>query len=409
MVRKSTRVRRSAGFAALALGATTVFAGCADSRAGDSSGGSDAAASLGDCGTVPVRAPGDPDGFLANLPDEVRASYNGYALDVTESPWKEFAPKGPGPYDVAIVYSQTVVPYQATLLDSVKNALEDSDDIANVSVSLYEQDPALAVRNFQTAINEDPDIILAQPLGADAVAPLIEEAAEKGIPTITMQVNVDTPSAVNVTPNPYLLGAIPTAEVVKTMGGRGTLLGVRGIQGVPIETQTFEGIDAAVALCPDIDFDDSVVGGYNPATAKSEVSKWLSTHPGEVGGVVHAAIMGPGILSAFEQVGRPVPPIADVAATKGVLAYMKANPEYEAVGSAQGAASIGTAIADAALRMLHGDGPEVSSIVLPTPLISRDNVDDYQFGEDTSSAASVEPPVGTYPPEGFMDAVFGTE
>lgn len=204
------------------------------------------------------------------------------------------------------------------------------------------------------------------------------------------------------------MGAAPTAEVAKMMGGKGMMLGVHGIPGPAIETQTFDGIKAALALCPGIKLDDSVVGQYNPTTAKTKVLKHLSTHPGPIDGVVDAAIMGPGILSAFEQSGRTVPPLADPAATEGTLAYLKAHPDYRAAGSAQGAETTGAVIDDATLRMLSGEGPELNSIVLPTPLITRSNLGDYTFGSDMSSAASVEPPSATYPPSGFIDVIFGT-
>jgi ribose transport system substrate-binding protein len=400
--------------ACLLVASTSILAACSaaepddkGSAAGTSSTGS--AADLGDCGTLPTKAPEDPDGALAAIGDSVSADYNGFPEPITPSPWKDWKPEGPGPYDVAIIYSTTAVPYQADLLDSVKQGLEASDLVGDVKVTTYENDPATAIRNFQAAVNDAPDLILYQPLASDPFVPLVDDAAKKGIPSIAIQSTVASPNSVNVTPNPYLLGGAPTAELLKLMGGKGTLLAVHGVPGVPIETQTFDGIKAAVSECPDITLDDSVVGGYNPATAKTEVSKYLTTHPGEIAGVTHAAIMGSGILGAFEQSGRPVPPIADVAATEGGLAYWKANePDWTGTGSGQGAKSIGAVIAEVATRMLSGDGPLVNTISLAPPLITADNLDEWATGTDTTSAASVEPPAGTYPAPGFLDAVFGT-
>lgn len=141
---------RGTAYAALGMLVAGALAACgaaADSGAG--TGATNAATSLGNCGKLPVKAPEDPSGVLAKMPPDVRAAYNGYDVPITASPWHNFKPKGSGPYDVAIVYSSTSVPYQKAMLDTVTKALEGSKFVGDVSVSLYETDPAAAVRNFQ--------------------------------------------------------------------------------------------------------------------------------------------------------------------------------------------------------------------------------------------------------------------
>lgn len=392
----------------LAVTSGLLLSACGGNGDVNASAEDNAAEDLGSCGTLPVQLPEDPDGVVAALPENVQAAYNGYSSTVHASPWADWAPEGSGPYDVAVVFTETGPPYQATLLQETVAALEDSDAIGTVTITQSGRDVGTQVSNFQAAIRGGADLILYQAIQGDALIPLIDQAAEEGIPSVAMQSQVETLNSVDITPNPFLLTARPTAELVKIMGGEGQLLGVHGVPGVPIETDSFNGINAVLSKCPDIALDDSVVGNYNAATTKSEVQRYLSTHPQQIDGVVHAAIMGPGIVQAFTDAGRPVPPIADAALSEGVAAYWTQHQdEYEATGSGQGAAATADVIAEVVLRMLNGDGIAVSDVVLEPPLITEENLEEWATeATDLSSAASLEPPAGTYPPEGFVDAMF---
>lgn len=391
----------------LALGA--ILSGCAAAEPTGQAPSAIQTAADGQCGSIPSTPVNDPEGLISGMDASVKAAYTGFSGALKPSFWSEWKPATAPPYDVAIVYSTEAVPYQATLLKTVKEALEKDPLIGEVTVSFAENNLPTQLQQFQAAIQASPDLIIYQPLAPDPFVPLSEQAAAAGIPSLTMQSVVPSDKVINVSPNSFLLGARPAAEVAKLMGGKGTMLGVRGVKGVSIETETFEGIKQVLDLCPGITLDDSVVGAYNPTTAKTEVLKWLSTHQSEVGGVVHAAIMGNGIISAFEQAGRPMPPMADAAASEGSLAYwQKKAPEgYVGAATGQGPQAMGGVIADVALRVLNGDGVKVNTVLLEPALVTDENLDDWAVsGADVSSGKSAEPPAGTFPPTGYIDQFF---
>ena len=65
---------------------------------------------------------------------------------------------------------------------------------------------------------------------------------------------------------------------------------------------------------------------------KAQTLQFLSSHPGAVDGAVQVGGMATGIIQAFQQTGRKVPPIADSGATPGALAYWNENKDdYEGV------------------------------------------------------------------------------
>ena len=75
------------------------------------------------------------------------------------------------------------------------------------------------------------------------------------------------PNTVNVSTNAFLQGAVEAAAVARAIGGKGLVLGVHGIPGVAIDAGTFVGIRAALALCPRIQFDDSLTGDFSDSGA----------------------------------------------------------------------------------------------------------------------------------------------
>lgn len=410
-MKKSANFARNAGSPALAglLALGLTLSGCADLEPSAQAPAAIETAAEGQCGSLPSTPLNDPSGLISGMGDSVKAAYAGFSGEIKPSFWKNWKPTTPPPYDVAIVFSTENVPYQAALLKTVKEGLEKSSLIGEVTVSFAENSLPTQLQQFQSAIQASPDIILYQPIAPDPFVPLSEQAAAAGIPSLTMQSVVPTDKVISISPNSFLLGARPAAEVAKLMGGKGLMLGVRGFKGVSIETETFEGIKQVLDLCPEITLDDSVVGAYNPTTAKTEVLKWLSTHQSDVGGVVHAAIMGNGVISAFEQAGRPMPPMADPAASEGTLAYWqnKAPEGYKGAATGQGPQAMGDVIADIALRVLNGDGLKVSTVLLEPDLVTEKNLNEWAVNEaDVSSGKPAEPPAGTYPPAGFIDQLF---
>jgi ribose transport system substrate-binding protein len=165
-----------------------------------------------------------------------------------------------------------------------------------------------------------------------------------------------------------------TAGTVGAIGGKGNVLRVDGIPGIPVSTFAALGIDAVLENCPDIKVAGSVTGFFQPATAQAEVQKFLATNPAGVDAVLQAGTMGVGIRNAFEESALEVPPIADDGSSHGFSSWALANPEYPYFGTTTPSVRTGEAVVDVALRILKGEGPKINQIVEPSVVISRDNL-----------------------------------
>src|SRR3954452_10231995 len=405
--------RRPAALAGAAVTVLVLTACGSAASGGTSDSGSTASAAAGECGSIPDVAPQDPQNVLSGLPEDVAAAYNGYTSEVLPSPWADWKPDHDGPVEVAILWDPPVNAFQTNVLDSLKSTLEESGDIevvAEVSPQAQNDVPG-DLQLFNQLVAGKPDLIVAEPLAPGPFVDAVEGAADAGIPVVTAWSPVPTASSVGVGVNNWLQAATLASKVVQEMGGKGTVLQVHGIPGVQQDSDAFAGFKAVLDLCPNVTVAGEVTGNYNPAATKAATLQFLSGPPAAIDGVLESGVMTTGVIQAFQQLGRPVPAIADVGSTQGSVAFAHDNADsYTMLGTSTPDAAIGETIGQVAVRMLHGDGPVLNQLITEPKYITADNLGDvYQDGWDLSSPGNAALPDDTFVTDEQLDAFFGPQ
>src|SRR5690348_11687082 len=277
--------RRRTSRIAGALCAATVLAftaaGCSSSTTTTASSGSSGSSSTGStgsssCGTVPTESFKDAAGLVKALGAQYEAAYSGYSGTVQASKWAGWKPSKTSGFTIGISESQISNPYQTLINTSLQQYLKADGYKVIDLVSSNEVTSQIA--QFNQLITDKVDLIVYQPL-ASGFESVVDKAAAAGIPSISMLNNVVDANTVNVVPNSFAAGEAQAAAVAKIMGGKGTLLGVHGIKGVPIDTDSFNGAKAALALCSGITLDDSIYTDFSPTTAQTSVQQYLAANP----------------------------------------------------------------------------------------------------------------------------------
>ncbi len=418
MSKKSTLVRGwlgrarltalSAGIAALALG----LSGCGGgdtSASGASSSGTPAA---GECGSVPQITPKDPQNVLAGMPPEVTAGYNGYPTEVLPSAWANWKPSHPGPYKVAILWQPVVSSFVTATLDALTQELKASGKV-DIIASVAPQNPTDipgSLQLFNQLVAKKPDLIILMPLASEPFVDAVNAAGEAGIPVVTPWLPVPSKYAIGVSLNAFLQAASVSAKVADAMGGKGSVLEVHGIPGIQSDNEALAGFKATLDQCPGIKVAGEATGNFNAAATKGAVLQFLSTHPAKIDGVFQAGTMTPGVIQAFEQLGRPIPLVGDVGSTQGSIAYAHEHAdEYNEFGSSTPDGSIGKTVATVVLRTLAGEGPAINMMVTEQKLIGDDQVDAvYQDGWKPSGQDDAWLPDDEWMTTDQLDAFFGT-
>ncbi|MFL4473743.1 substrate-binding domain-containing protein [Paeniglutamicibacter sp. MACA_103] len=380
-MKKTSSFPRFTTFGAAILGAGALaLSGCASSApaepaASGSAPVAQASPAAGTCGSLPTDAANDPNGLLADFPQEIAAGYDLYPYEVRKSAWADYKSKKTEGFTAAIVGMPPASPFIASMSESIRKALKAEG--VEVVGEFAPDDPSnvpLQLQQFNEALSLKPDVIIYTAIAPEPSVDLAKAAHDAGIPLVAAQVPIDSEYAVSVTRNTPLAIAQVTAGTVGAIGGKGNVLRVDGIPGIPVSTFATLGIDAVLENCPDIKVAGSVTGFFQPATAQAEVQKFLATNPAGVDAVLQAGTMGVGIRNAFEESGMEVPPIADDGSSHGFSSWALANPDYPYFGTTTPSVRTGEAVVDVALRILKGEGPKINQIVEPSVIVNRENL-----------------------------------
>lgn len=389
------------------------LAGCsapAPATPGSSEGaaGPASSAAAGTCGSLPTDAANDPNGLLAGFPEEVAAGYDLYPYEIRKSAWADYKSEKEDGFTAAIVGMPPASPFIASMSDAIRASLKANG--VRIVGDFAPDEPSnvpLQLQQFNEALSLKPDVIIYTPIAPEPSVDLAKAAHDAGIPLVAAQVPIDSEYAVSVTRNTPLAVAQVSAGTLASIGGKGSILRVDGIPGLPVSTFADLGINAVLENCPDVKVAGSVTGFFQPATAQAEVQKFLATNPAGVDAVLQAGTMGVGIRNAFEESGLAVPPVADDGSSHGFSSWALANADFPYFGTTTPSVRAGEAVVDVALRILKGQGPKINQIVEPSVVVTRENLAQVADPSwDHNDLADLAGDPQDYLPTGRLNAFF---
>lgn len=415
------RLKRVIALTAM-LGAVALFAvACGSDNSGsdnaDTSGGASTAATTTaaesapttGCGAIPTAMPDDPDGVLKAMPEDVQQAYNLFPQAVRKSAWADWKPAGSGPYKVYFSPGNVSTPFIQDLLKQFDKLKADSDVISKFTTQDSNNNVQTQIQQIRQAIREKYDLMIVLPLSPAADAPVLEAAGKAGIPVIAPLNAAANEYVIGVEGNVILNGASLGQGLVQIMGDKGNVLEMQGIPGVPASDDVLKGADQVFSACDGIKIVGKPVGQFVPAVGKAQTLQFLSAHPGQVDGVVQTGGMATGIIQAFQQTGRKVPPIADSGASPGALAYWNANKDsYQGVALGIAPGQFADAMWNIALGLFDGRGVKMTDILQKPLMITNDNLSEWvEPGWKLTTPIAYAPgPPGALLPEDYLDQFF---
>ena len=323
--------------------------GGAASTTSTSSDASTAAPTTG-CGSIPQQMPDDPDGVLAKLPKDVQAAYNLFPQPVHKSAWADWKPSKSKPYSIYFSPGNISTPFIQDMVKKFDELKKSSDVITKVTTQDSNNNVQTQIQQIRQAIRQGYDALVVLQLSPAADAPVLEAAGKAGIPVITPLNPAANEYVIGMQGNLPIDGASLGQGLVKIMGDKGNVLEMQGIPGVPASDVVLKGADTVFKGCSGIKVAGRPVGQFVPSVGKAQTLQFLASHPGSVDGAVQVGGMATGIIQAFQQTGRKVPPIADAGATPGALAYWNENKDkYKGVALGQPPAQMAEAAFNVAL------------------------------------------------------------
>jgi simple sugar transport system substrate-binding protein/ribose transport system substrate-binding protein len=219
--------------AALALMMVAVlFAGC-----GDSGGSSAAAEPAGSSAAAEPAGGGGAAGSTVEI--------GGYSFTIPD--------KDPADIEIAVVYMNTTVPFAQAIKQGVDQGAEEFG--VNAYMTGKETwDTAVEIDVVQNLITKGVDGIAVAVMDEPGMTPIIQEALNAGIPTVTF--NVDAPDSGRlgfVGENLTTAGEMTARDVAEAMGGKGKVLVSSVAQASTWSRQRQDGVEKVFAEYPDIE------------------------------------------------------------------------------------------------------------------------------------------------------------
>lgn len=386
------RLKKSAAVVAATAAAALLFTGCADSGAG----GGEAA---------PERS-ADVEAVIAGFPDELQEQYVDATSGVELSPFVDFE-KVEGPWKVCYSDSFQGNAWRvavSTELERLSKQYEEAGLVSGFEVSVAENDVARQSQQIRQFVDGGCSVVIAIAASSTGVNEAISYAAEKGVPVVTIAGAVTSSDAINVDSNYAVLGAnLATAAATED-----SVLMVKGIEGNPIAVQQN---DAAHAVWDELGTDvvTEVNGDWTPSVTKEAIISAITTNPAEIGAVWSTGSETAVIAQTFVEAGRDAPLITG-SISGDALGFWKENPDdFNFDGVALLPSWTAQTGFNIAMRVLEGNGPKLSTLMVPVPSVTNADFDEMYASCMTPSATTVFPVVPNDPlPGELMDAYFTT-
>ncbi len=318
---------------------------------------------------------------LQNVPADAVQYYEGYwyASDIISNPLKDFEPHK-APWQVCHNDSYLGNSWRANLVAGLRALTGQLADQGlakpDLIVTNSNGDVNVQLSQLRAQAAQGCDLIMMYTGSVSGLCSGIEDARQKCVLVVTIDSLVSCPEAINVASNPYWRGKFVGDWIVKELNGKGNIVAMNGQPGISNTVAEREALQHAVDVAPDVKVIGDLYGMWTGAVAKSEMLKFLATHPQPVDAVFSTGNMGVGVGQALEQSGRPIPIITEVTNQCSLLAFWKEH-DLKVLTFVQDGGPMGYSAFVAAMHVMAGQKPKVNTIFMPLPLLNNDNFDDY--------------------------------
>src|SRR5262245_51074184 len=310
------------------------------------------------------------------------------------------AAEGGGDYVIGVSNTLAGNGWREEMICSVKAQSLASGEVSKVIVVSRNGGPTEQIQDLQNLISQGVDAIVLNPSDREQLNPVLEEAIAQGIVVVAVDQAVTAEGAYVATNDQVEYGRLGGQWLADALGGEGSVLYMRGIEGVPADDDRNTGFSEVMANYPDIDL-------------KEVYSGWDYTQGGDIAvqeltAADYDGIWTSGIdytvVNAFDTVGKDPVPVVGADNNEFIHQLLEGQPGALVTNPAV-IGAVGTQIA---LDALNGKNPEQVTTLTPQLWDMENNqaeLEENYFPDrdaTSSSAVSIEN-YTNYTPEQLFD------
>lgn len=222
--------------------------------------------------------------------------------------------------------------------------------------------PTEQIADLEGLISQGVDAIILNPTDREGLNAVIEEAIDAGIVVVAVDQAVTAEGAYVATNDQTAYAQLGAEWLFEQIGGSGKVVEMRGIDGVPADTDRHNGFMAALEKYPDIEVVAETFTGWDPSTGAQQALDLITTQ--EIDGIWTSGID----YTVVEQFGAAnVDYVPIVGADNNGFVQLLIELEDEGlVGAAvTNPPAIGAVGMSIALDALTGEDPDQVTILTP--------------------------------------------
>jgi ribose transport system substrate-binding protein len=241
--------------------------------------------------------------------------------------------------------------WREEMICAVKAQALSSGKVSKVIVANRNGGPAEQIADIRNLISAGANAIIINPSSANALNAVVAQAAARGVKIVSVDQRITAPQAYNVTNDQVAYGRLGAEWLFKKLGGKGNVVEMRGIAGVPADTDRHRGFQQALKKYPGIKVVKQTFTQWSFAPGGKQMLDILNSGV-KVDGVWTSGIDYT-VVNAFKTAGKPYVPVVGADNNEFLRQLIALNPKFQ--GSAvTNPATIGGVGAAVAIRVLGG-------------------------------------------------------
>jgi ribose transport system substrate-binding protein len=197
--------------------------------------------------------------------------------------------------------------WREEMICSIKAQAEASGLVSKVVIANRNGGPSEQIADLRNLISAGVNAIIVNPSDRDALNPVIKQAADRGIVVVAVDQAVSAPEAYVLSNDQVAYGRVGATWLFDHLHGKGNVVEMRGIDGVPADADRHQGFTEALKNYPNINVVATTFTGWALNKGAQQIKDLLASGK-PIDGVWTSGIDSV-VVDAFKTAQKPFVPV----------------------------------------------------------------------------------------------------
>lgn len=249
------------------------------------------------------------------------------------------------------------------IFEAYANQMKEEGIISEFYSSSAGNDPQAQINEIRNMMSEGYDAILVNAASPTALAPVLNEAADRGIVVVAYDNTVDSDRIYNVNTDQVEFGRIQAKWLMEQIGGKGNILLIKGVEGTTVSRDRNQGYQEVLKDYPDVKILQEGYGKWDDAATAVVINNMLSaTKDKNIVGILNEGGGENAIVEALNK--RNIDPASIPITGEMLNGFFRHMKESGVKGIAVGQPPyLSAAAIDVAIKALKGEQVEKTTLI----------------------------------------------